>query len=273
MEPELVQRLHNSTKEQLVLLLQELGRRHTPLVGEIAEILDSLAQTAQDDNENAQEKEQAAFNADDLVIRRPLPQSVLSTHDLHAYQQRLEGYPALLDQGGAPQAIFDDLISILQEVETRADRLEQRYHLQALDIYALVLDTRLATRNPALTSIFDRGIDEFMPMLATLLVETSSTVELDTSIVAPLLSANTRQRWLERLLTLWLKRLDAYHTEENLPEVILEVAWSEDVSVLRNLIQDELHQQRHKDHSNIVDFSHQSRIRILEKFLKELPLI
>lgn len=293
MEPELEQRLHTSTKELLVLLLQELAGRYPTLNGEMAEILDELIQTTQHDYDlsegkreteklgetgitgtyTAQNDELTAFHADELILRHPLPQVVLSTQDLHAYQQRLEGYPALLEQGEMPQAIFDDLITILQEVEARADRLDQRSHLQALDIYALVLDIRLATRNPALASIFDRAIDEFMPMLATLLAETSSTVEFDTTSVAPLLSTSTRQRWLERLFTLWLKRLDAYHAEENLPEIILEVAWSEDVTLLRNMVQSEIHQQRHKDNSNIVDFSYQSRVRTLEKFSKELPML
>ena len=80
-----------------------------------------------------------------------------------------------------------------------------------------------------------------------------------------------RQEWLVRLFVLWLRRLDAHHVEENVPEILLNVAWSEDVALLRSLIQGELQRQPVSERSNIVDFTQQYRARTLDKFLKELP--
>ena len=78
-----------------------------------------------------------------------------------------------------------------------------------------------------------------------------------------------RQQWLEQLFALWLKRLDTYHEEEEIPEIILDIAWSDDVPQLRGLVMKELHYS--EEHSNIVDLTRQYRARALDKFLKELP--
>ena len=87
----------------------------------------------------------------------------------------------------------------------------------------------------------------------------------------PLLLPQVRQHWLERLFALWLRRLDARKIEEDLPEIILDVAWSEDIQLLRGLAQNELQPLPRGPHSNIVDFARQYRTKALEKFLKELP--
>ena len=89
--------------------------------------------------------------------------------------------------------------------------------------------------------------------------------------LSPLLAPAIRRSWLERLFSLWIKRLDLHRVEEDVPEIMLDVAWNEDIALLRTLAQDELQQLRQGDHSNIVDFSRQYRVRALEKFLKELP--
>ena len=86
-----------------------------------------------------------------------------------------------------------------------------------------------------------------------------------------MLIPDTRRRWLERLFALWLKHLDAHRVAEDLPEIILNVAWNEDMLLLSSLVQNELQKQPGGEHSNILDFNHQYRIRALEKFLKELP--
>jgi len=281
METDLAQRLRNVTKEHLVLLIQELTSRHPTLTKEIENTLATLS--AQPTNLTTDDE----FSADTLVLRRPLSQPSSHSFNFDAYQQRLAGYPLRLQEGTSPQDIFDDLVVLLQEAEWRADQYDYQ---QALSTYALVIDYRLTLQDTILLNIFDRSIDEFMPVLAMLLSETSSlttpdddatidrdiaTIELISrrvrSELSPLLPTDKRQLWLQRLFSLWLKRLDNHYNEENLPEIMLEIAWSEDVVLLRALVEKELHIQPSSTHSNIVDFSRQSRTRVLEKFLRELP--
>jgi hypothetical protein len=288
MELDLIQRLRNATKEQLVLLIQELTQRHPMLHTEIEHTL-TVASTQQNSPQSPDDEE---FSADTLVLRRPLPPQNSLPLDLNLYQQRLLAYSMRLQQGDLPQDIFDDLIAILQDAEMRADQYDYQ---QALNIYALVIDTRLTVQHIVLAHIFDRSIDEFMPVLAMLLSEVSSLITSEdvynspdandahntehpsniskviTNDLSPLLPTDNRQCWLERLFSLWIKRIDNHQVEENLPEIMLEVAWSEDVSLLQSLIEKELYQQPTSIHSNIVDFSLQSRTRMLEKFLRELP--
>ena len=289
MEQDLAQRLHHATKEQLVLLIQELANHDPALVAEIERTLAAISTRSLDQSLSNEE-----FTADALVLRRPLPQQSSLPFNLDLYQERLANYPLRLQQGASPQDIFDDLVLLLQEAESRADQYDYQ---QALSIYALVIDFRLTLLHTILLPIFDRSIDEFMPVLAMLLSEASSLITSDddtsgddsdleisnmsnidtlSSITSrtepsPLLPPDKRQLWLERLFSLWLRRLDDHYTEENLPEVMLEITWSEDVPLLRSLIETELHRQPASTHSNIVDFSRQSRSRILEKFLRELP--
>jgi len=136
-----------------------------------------------------------------------------------------------------------------------------------------LIDERLLERTPATVSLYDEMIDAAMYSLEALLSETSSNAmfDADTVTLSPLLAPNVRHRWLERLFALWLKRLDLHRVEEDLPELMLDIAWSEDILLLRSLAQNELQRHPHSEHSNIVDFTRQYRSRALEKFLKELP--
>ena len=112
-----------------------------------------------------------------------------------------------------------------------------------------------------------------MPILETLLSEVSSNIFFESSSLTPAMSLEARQQWLERLFALWLKRLDAHYLDESIPEMILNMAWSEDVLLLHRLVQDALQQLPLNDHSNIVDFTRQYQTRTLERFLKELPRV
>ena len=111
-----------------------------------------------------------------------------------------------------------------------------------------------------------------MYSLEALLEEISSRTMFDTDAgaLSPLLSPEVRHRWLRRLFALWLKHLDAHRVEEDLPELILDVAWNEDALLLRSLAQAELQRQPDTSHSNIVDFGRQYRTKALEKFLKDV---
>ncbi|MDQ6659953.1 MAG: hypothetical protein M3Z24_03180, partial [Chloroflexota bacterium] len=64
---------------------------------------------------------------------------------------------------------------------------------------------------------------------------------------------------------------DARRIEEDLPEIMLNTAWSDDILLLHSLVQNELQRYPRPEHSNIVDLTRQYRTRALEKFVKELP--
>ena len=49
-----------------------------------------------------------------------------------------------------------------------------------MDVYAMVLDERLAERDASLISLFDKAIDDIMPILETLLSEASSSILFET---------------------------------------------------------------------------------------------
>ena len=85
-----------------------------------------------------------------------------------------------------------------------------------------------------------------------------------------MLTTEERQRWLARLFAFWLRRMDTYQGDEQLPEMITDTAWSEDLPFIRQLVQNELHKTPVEVKSNIVDFTRQARIKTLEKFLREL---
>jgi len=274
MESELEHRLRQASKEQLVLLLQELTVRHPVLLTEIAEMLSQFSDEAEDESDSeidneATENWDFSGGDDDLVELRSIPRPSLPSLDLENRGQRINSYMQRLQHGESQQSIGSDLLHLLQEAEVRAD---QHDYQGALDLYALVLDKRLLEQDTTLVSIFDRALDEVMPFLEALLSEASSSIMFDASIsLSPLLTPVMRRSWLERLFSLWLKRLDLYRVEEDMPEIMLDMAWNEDIALLRTLIQDELQPLRQSDHSNIVDFSRQYRVRALEKFLKELP--
>ncbi len=277
MEPELERRLRRANKEQLVLLLQELSVRHPILLTEITRILARFSDKAEEDTSEAEIDSEATENwdfsgdDDDLMTFHAISRPVLPSLDLEDRSQRINDYKERLQHGESQQSLGSDLLHLLQEAEVRADQHD--YH-GALDLYALVLDKRLLEQDATLISVFDKALDEVMPFLETLLSEASSSIMFDASIsLSPLLSPALRRSWLERLFSLWLRRLDLHRMEEDVPEIILDVAWNEDITLLRTLVQEELQQLRQSDHSNIVDFSRQYRMRALEKFLKELPHI
>lgn len=293
MDADFEQRLQESNREDLIELVRVLILRHPLLRAEIEAFLDipsspppylleveegydaEVGDTGDsEDSENSGETEGDVeetddwdFGGDENDLFKPLSPLPL---DVEMYRQRIEGYTKRLEQGEQPRAIITDLAKVSQEAELRA---EQQDYYGALDIYALVLDERLQERSPALLSILDEAIDAATPALETLLGEASSNTIFDenTITLSPLLTAPARQRWLERLFTLWLKRVDAHSIDDELPEIMLSVAWQEDVPLLRSLAQNELQKLPRSSHSNIVDFTRQFRYRALEKFLRELP--
>jgi hypothetical protein len=95
--------------------------------------------------------------------------------------------------------------------------------------------------------------------------------QAQSSIFTPQLSITRRQSWLARLFGFWLKRMDRddHHLDEQILEMIHETMWSEDIPMIRQLILDAIAGSPSSDHANIVDFSHQSRVRHLEKLLRE----
>ncbi|GCE10835.1 hypothetical protein [Tengunoibacter tsumagoiensis] len=259
MESELEQHLAKLNKQQLLLLVELLVVRNAHLSAEIEALLSTLL------------FEDEEFNADKLTLHRSLPQQLSPPLATALYQEQIEGFMARLQQGVMPQLLFDELCQILQQAEALADQYEYR---QALELFALTLDARLGLDHTILTALFDRALDEFMPVLDMLLSEASSLIMPHPDAEAtPLLPEDLRQLWLQRIFSLWLKRIDAHQAEEHLPEMLLEMAWHEDVPLLQYLLQQELQSSASYAHSNIVDFSHQSRTRILEKFLKELPAL
>lgn len=280
MESQLERSLHNMNKAQLASLLQELVARHPVLLTEVVELLEQFADAESDDDmedgnaeidSEATEDWDFSGDDDDLVELRSFTRPTLPPLELDSKQQQINSYTERLLHGESQQSIGSDLLHLLREAELRAD---QHDYQGALALYALVLDKRLAEKNGVLVHVFDKAIDESMPFLAALLSETSSSITFDTSIpLSPLLTPPMRHEWLKRLFTLWLKRLDLHHTEEDIPEIMLDVAWNDDAPLLYELVQNELQSTSQVDHSNIVDFSRQYRVRALEKFLKELPYL
>lgn len=298
MKREIERRLQRSSKRQLVLLLQELTALHPELVSEMHTILeqhpDPVAYDAnqpwtdtnsanepqhdewdegdegdEGNGEEVSEEEDGRDMREELATMDFVRAPEFPALDLSVYRQRFEGYLVRIKQKKALQPIGDDLFAILKEAQQRADR-EDYYN--ALDLYALVLDECLAERNAALTSILDKAINETMPMLQAVLINVCSCIIVtSSSFLTPVLTPEMRKNWLERLFALWLKRLDRYHTEEDVPEILLEMAWENDLGLLRQFVQEELQRLRKNGTSNIVDFNRQYRTRALEKFLKELP--
>jgi len=280
MEQELEDRLRRISKDHLLLLIHELIQRYPLLHTEIVMLLDKdmfqqfaplyMEESAKDATELDEENsdEDWDFGSNELATLHPVSPPVLVSLDREACRQRIASYLPRLQHGEALQALAGDLDELLDEAETRAEHHDYR---DAMEVYALVLDERLAERDEKLVYMFDKAIDDVMPILETLLSEASSNIVFETSTLSPLLTPEMRQEWLVRLFTLWLRRLDAHHIEENVPEIMLNVAWSEDVALLRSLIQGELQKQPTSERTNIVDFTQQYRVRTLDKFLKELP--
>jgi hypothetical protein len=275
METEIERRLQHSSKKQLVLLIQELTAQHPELCAEIDTALDRLANTIEEEyskhsNDADEQGEDEWDTSEELATMDFVRAPEFPPLDLASYRERFEGYLLRIKQKKSLQPICDDLFAILKEAQQRADR-EDYYN--ALDLYALVLDERLAERNATLTSILDKAINEIMPMLQAVLINVCSCIIVtSSSFLTPVLTPEMRKSWLERLFAFWLKRLDRYHVEEDVPEILMEMAWENDLGLLRTIVQEELQRLRQNGTSNIVNFTRQYRTRALEKFLKELPL-
>jgi hypothetical protein len=284
MESEFEQRLHESSKEDLIELVRALMLRHPLLRAEAEAILNDLSpftdlQTEEDDADDAddgdmdeEETDEWDFGGEENTRFAPAAPPALPAPlplDSEIFRQRLEAYAERLQLGERLSHLAPDLAEVLREAELRA---EQQDYYGALDIYALVLDERLHERSPALIPLFDEAINAATPALEALLGEASSNTMFDehTITLSPLLTAPARQAWLERLFMLWLKRVDAHSIDDELPEIMLSVAWKEDMALLRTLTQNELQKLPRSAHSNILDFTRQFRYRALEKFLKAL---
>jgi hypothetical protein len=292
MNPELERRLHAASKEQLIRLLQELVMRHPVLLTEMSNIMqtfsdegNSIAEDASidsiddtDDTEETEETEGEVTEDWDFGGDEPIALHSFSHHtqptllplNKDAPHQRIEEYATRLSQEDSAQVLMNILAELIDEAITC---IAQKDDTTALDLFAVMFEERLRERNPALTSTFDDMIDAAMFSLEPLLTEASGNPLFDTRVQAlsPLLTPHIRHRWLERLFALWIKRLDAHRLEEDLPEIMFDVAWGEDLRLLRTLAQNELQKQPESEHANIVDFTRQYRTKALEKFLKELP--
>ncbi|MEO8970214.1 MAG: hypothetical protein ABI406_01285 [Ktedonobacteraceae bacterium] len=278
MESGLEHLLHTSSKEQLIELLQELAIRHPFVSGEIKAFLDiTISQHRLPESlhvpgnvDDDAPEDDWDFGGDEPVMMHAFHRPVQLPVEGESVKRNIGDFVALLSQQDTPQVLADTLTDLLDEAELRT---EQDDYPGALDLYALLLDERLLERTPAVTPILDEAIDAATPALEDLLVEASSNAMFDAATVAlsPLLTSTVRHQWLERLFHLWLKRLDAHRVEEDLPDIILNVAWSEDIALLRTLTQNELQKHPRNEHSNIVNFTQQYRTKALEKFLRELP--
>jgi hypothetical protein len=275
MEAEIERRLQRSSKKHLLLLIQELTAQHPELSAEIDNALERLVGTTEDEyskhSDDVNEQQEDEWDtSEELATMDFVRTPEFPPVDLAAYRERFEDYLLRIKQKKLLQPICDDLFAILKEAQQRADR-EDYYN--ALDLYALVLDERLAERNATLTSILDKAINEIMPMLQAVLINVCSCIIVtSSSFLTPVLTPEMRKNWLERLFAFWLKRLDRYHVEEDVPEILMEMAWENDLGLLRTIVQKELQRLRQNGTSNIVNFTRQYRTRALEKFLKELPL-
>lgn len=270
MEPELERRLHNIQRDQLLSLLQDLVARHPSLLSEVTETLNGWEAPTPIENEDDDEvTEDWDFSGSKAVIHTASPseRELLETASL---REHIQGYSARLQQGEALQILKQDLSQVLHKIEEIANHSDS---YEPLELYALLIEQRLDGQTDELVQLFDAGLDEAMPMLEMLLCEASSNMVFDSSSSTPLTSSltqNARRRWLEQLFALWTKRLVGYRAESSLPELIMDVAWQEDMDLLRDLVQHELQCLRQASSSNIVEISQQYRVRILERFLKEL---
>lgn len=276
MESELENRLQDTQREVLVLLLQELAIRYPALHQEMTDLLERFTSstTVHATSDNTEEVDDEVtedwdFSGEELSLLHALPYVVPPPVTLDVYRQRIENYEERLKQGEPSQKILDDLTALMEEIETHVDL---RDYATALDLYALIIDKRLAKPGSGLLNILDTVIDDWIPVLETLLREASSNIGFDGEVtLAPLLTRDMRQQWLHRLFLLWLLHIDIHQGAETIAELLLDTAWGEDVAFLHTLVQTELEQHAWNTNSNIVDFARQYRARVLEKFLKELP--
>jgi len=274
---ELERQLQSLRKKQLIQVLQELATRHPILLSEMTSILENLTEDGDSGGEVSEDWDFSGDEKDgdaeeeevDAAERTGSRWSLLPALDSEAYRRRVEEYDTRLKLGVPGSVVASDLGELLAEAEIHAEYSD--FH-GALSLYALVLDERLREHSSGLTTILDKAIYGALPAMESVLSEASSNAMFDEAAVtlSPLLSTNVRHEWLKRLFALWLKQLDEHGIEEDFPRVMLNVAWSEDFLLLRNLVQGELQRYTHNEHSNIVDITQEYRVRALEKFLKEL---
>lgn len=273
MEPELEQRLYSCNKEQLLRLVQELAALYPAMLADIPIILDTLSnsQPLLDEVNESVTEDDWDFGGDDPVFMHPFPRTASPDSESEAGKLDAAYFTARFNEQDASQTIAETITDLLEEAELRTERDDYQ---GALELYALLIDERIRERTASVTPVLDEAIDAATPALEDLLVEASSNATFDSTTVtlSPLLTMAVRHQWLERLFHLWLKRLDVHRIEEDLPDILLNVAWSEDVALLRRLTQSELQKLPRTEYSNIVNFTRQYRARALEKFLKELPV-
>ena len=274
MKPEIAQLLQQADKEHLLSLVQELIEQHPALEAEVASYLEQREDSGNDVEDTIDTDEEVSedwdFSGDEQIVFHPYPQPTQFPLDALAHRQQLDEFTQQLDFETVPQVVMETLSRLIDEAIAYVGQGDSN---GALELFALMFEQRLRETRPDLVPVYDEMIDAAMYTLETLLSEASSNALLDADheTLTPLMNPNERHRWLERLFALWLKRLDVHRMEEDLPEIILDVAWSEDILLLRSLVQNELQKQPHSEHSNIVDFTRQYRTKALEKFLKELP--
>jgi hypothetical protein len=269
------QRFSDIDKQQLVKLLEELLLRHPVLRGEMISILERLGEAAGEagaEDIDDEVTEDWDFSGDEAEPDK-LPihaQHVLHPKGQQAQRLRVEELSARLLREQAPNELLALLSDVIDEAITCS---AQGDTAGALDLYALMFNERFRDHTSEITALYDDMIDAAMPTLEALLEATSSNGLFVTERTSrrSLLKPGIRRKWLERLFALWLKRLDARRTEEDLPDILLDVSRNEDVPFLRRLAQQSILQQ-HPSSSNIVDFTHQYRTKALEKFLRALPL-
>lgn len=280
MVPKLERHLQYSSRSHLVLLLQELVTRHPELLSEVEAILEqvtqppSLVEATDEDTLDNQITDDWDFSGEDLTTPHVLaPALQPPSLDLAAYRQRFDDYIARLKQKKSRQVrnqVRDDLSAVWREADVRG---EQDDYQNALDLYAILLDERIAERDTAFTRMLDSAIDEHISHLARLLSDASCNMTFDMSAtLSPLLTPEKRRCWLERLFKVWLKRLEGHRAEEAVSEIILDISWVDDYAFLQQMVQNELQSLRQNAASNIVDLTRQYYTRALEKFLRELPM-
>jgi hypothetical protein len=274
MHAKLEEQLYTLGKEQLIQLLEQLATRHPALQGEMVSIVQSFTSDRDlpgEDEYTPDVEEDWNFSGNESAEPYIFPSTMSATPGDETIQQLLATYATRLSQ----EMTSDTLMTLLSELLDAATSYVERGEAHAaLELFALLFDERLLERHPEAVSIYDEMVDAATYSLDVLLSEASSETALDAngSILSPMLIPDTRRRWLERLFALWLKRLDAHRIAEDLPALILDVAWNEDMLLLRSLVQNELQKHSRGENNNILDFNHQYRIRALEKFLKKLPL-
>lgn len=272
MDPTLERRLLAATHGQLVFLVQEMVAQHPALLQEVVDKLE--VRTPNAEQESGAVRQLPGDWSELSVAEVPLSlggEPLLLPIHLERFRQRLEEYPLRLQQGESAATISEDLRNVLQEAGLRVQHCD--YH-GALALYSLVLDKLLAEGDETLLAIFHQEVAQTLPTLESLLSTASSNIVADVShTFAPLLEPALRHLWLERLFAFWLQRMQRQRVDNDLPEILLATAWSDDLPFLHNLVLDELQRHRVGGSSNIVDLSHQFRTRALERFLRELSAL